>query len=89
MPTLEYALTFNTDYIDAEAETQVAAELARWTSAGVTFVNIHPKEANKGAEIRANAPKEDIRRNIATLLLMTETVYGSGGASAQVAVQRG
>lgn len=89
MPILEYALLFNVAYIDSTAETQVAAELTRWTTAGVNFVNIHPKDRNYGVEIRHEAEKADIRRNIATLLLMTDTVYGGGSASAQVSVQRG
>jgi hypothetical protein len=72
MPALEYALTFNAEYITGETETQVLAEVTRWATAGVSFVNIHPKEANKGAEIRANAPKDAIRRNIANLLYMSE-----------------
>ena len=85
MPALEYALTFNAEYITSETETQVLAEVARWATAGVSFVNIHPKEANKGAEIRASAPKDDIRRNIATLLLLTEYMQNNGlfGGGAQ------
>jgi hypothetical protein len=87
LPVLEYALTFNVQYIDATAETKVIAELTRWETAGSNFVKVHPRERNYGVEINSENEKEDIRRNIATLLLMTETVYGGSGSGSRAQVQ--
>ena len=87
MPVLEYALTFNAEYITSETETEVLAEVTRWTTAGANFVKVHPRERNYGVEINSENEKEDIRRNIATLLLMTETVYGGSGKGARSQVQ--
>lgn len=90
LPVLEYALTFNVQYIDATAEAKVIEQITRWETAGSNFVNVHPRERNYGVEIKHETEKAGIRRTIATLLLMTKTVYGgSGGSSAQIRVSRG
>jgi len=72
-----------TAYITAAVETKVRAQLTRWATAGYSYVNIHPKEANKGAEIRANAPKDAIRRNIANLLYMSDWLNRNTTGGAQ------
>ncbi len=76
-----------TAYITAAVEAQVRAQLTRWTTAGANFVRVHPRERNYGVEINSENEKEDIRRNIATLLYLTETVYGGSGKGARSQVQ--
>lgn len=58
-------------YLTAEVETQVIAEITRWTTgAGSDFTKVHPRERNFGAEINPSDAKADIRKNIMTLLLI-------------------
>jgi hypothetical protein len=86
-PILDQALIYNASFITAAVETKVIAELTRWTTAGANFVKVHPRERNYGVEINSENEKADIRRNIATLLLMTETVYGGSGSGSRAQVQ--
>ena len=89
-PILDQALIYNDSFITLAVETKVIEQITRWATAGSNFVNVHPRERNYGVEIKHETEKADIRRTIATLLLMTKTVYGgSGGSSAQVRVSRG
>jgi hypothetical protein len=83
MPALEYALTFNAEYITTETETQVLAEVARWESAGSSFVKVHPRERNYGVETNSENEKNDIRRNIATLLYLTDWLQANSSGGAQ------
>ena len=88
---IDQIFNLGTAYITAAVETQVRAELTRWETAGANFVKVHPRERNYGVEINSENEKDDIRRNIATLLLMTEIVYGGSGkgSRAQVQILRG
>lgn len=65
---------------DADTETAVETELTRWTTAGVDFVKVHPREKNFGAEIDPEREKRDIRRNIAVLLEFDLASLGFGGS---------
>jgi hypothetical protein len=86
MPALEYALTFNAEYITSETETQVLAEVTRWENAGSSFVKVHPRERNYGVETNSENEKNDIRRNIAVLLLLKDYVNqnASGGGAQRI-----
>lgn len=69
-------------YITAEVETLLLAQIARWDAgAGTDFVSIEPNTANYGARIDPELEKEDIRRNIANLLYLTDYVNGSSGVT--------
>lgn len=71
-----------TDWITAEVETQVRAEITRWDAGiGTDFVSIEPNTANYGARIDPNLEKDDIRSNIANLLYLTDYVKRSSGVS--------
>ena len=73
-------------WITATVETQVRAEITRWDAgAGTDFVSVEPNAANYGARIDPELEKEDIRRNIANLLYMSDYNKTSG----QVVLMRG
>lgn len=68
-----------TTYITAQVETNLLAEIARWNAgAGSDFVSIEPNTANYGARIDPSFEREDIRRNIANLLYLTDYTKGGG-----------
>ena len=77
---LDTVLAAYADHISAEAETAVRAEIARWETSGGKFTSIEPTESNKGVRVNASLAKEDIRKNIANLLFLTDYV---GTSSAQ------
>lgn len=54
--------------VTAALETAVRTQLTRWTTAGINFVSIEPKESNFGARVNPDADQADIRKNIALLL---------------------
>jgi hypothetical protein len=66
-----------TNYITAQVQTDIAAELLRWDTAGIDFVSIEPQEKNFGARIDPEKQKNDIRKNLATLLYFTELRFSS------------
>lgn len=75
-----------TSYITAEVETQLIAQITRWEAgAGTEFVSIEPNTANYGARIDPELEKNDIRKNVANLLYLTDIFFGSG----QVRLVRG
>lgn len=75
LPILENQLSLETEDITAQTETDVIAELTRWDAgAGTSFVKVHPCERNYGVETNSEKEKDDIRQNIATLLLLTDYV---------------
>ena len=73
--------------ISATLETAIEAEITRWTTAGLEFVKIHPKERNFGAEIDPEDLKDDIRTNLAMLLERPD--WASSATSVQVSLVRG
>ena len=67
------------NYITAEVETMLLAEIARWTAgAGTDFVAIEPNTANYGAKINPDSEKDDIRKNIANRLYLTDYLNTGG-----------
>jgi hypothetical protein len=72
-----------TAYITAEVETKVRAQLTRWETAGSSFVRVHPRERNYGVETNSENEKNDIRRNIATLLYLTDWLQANSSGGAQ------
>lgn len=75
-----------TSYITAEVETQLIAQITRWDAgAGTEFVSIEPNTANYGARIDPELEKNDIRKNVANLLYLTDIFFGGG----QVRLVRG
>lgn len=77
---LQERLNYYVAYITAEVETQVAAELARWDTAGTQFVRLRAKESNKGVETSSDDAKNDIRKNIATLLFLADYINAVSAA---------
>lgn len=68
-----------TDYITAEVETLLLAEIDRWDAgAGTDFVTVEPNTANYGARIDPDLLRADIRRNVANLLYLTDMFNSSG-----------
>ncbi|TXH45712.1 MAG: hypothetical protein E6Q97_30965 [Desulfurellales bacterium] len=67
-------------YATSAWQTAVEAEITRWTTAGVDFVAIEPKEKNFGAKIDPTHAKNDIRRNLATLFQRPDWALTGGGA---------
>jgi hypothetical protein len=66
-------------YITAEVETLLLAQITRWDAgAGTDFVAIEPNTANYGARINPEAEKDDIRKNIANLLYLTDYLNTGG-----------
>lgn len=78
--TLDSVLDNYAVYLTAEVYTDVRAELTRWDTYGAKFVRLNPTESNFGVETNSNDAKSDIRKNIATLLFLTD-VYGYGSQS--------
>lgn len=64
------------NYITAAVETKIRTELTRWTTAGVDFVKVHPREKNFGAEIDPEREKLDIKKRLAALLYFTNLQFG-------------
>lgn len=77
--TLDALLTANATYITSEVETDVRAELTRWTTAGVEFVKFTPTESNRGFNLNSDDEKANIRQNIAMLLGIDLTAFSSAG----------
>lgn len=74
-------------WITPEVETAVQAEIARWSTAGGEFTSIEPKESNKGVRVDSGLEKNDIRRNIANLLFLTDYLGAAAGSSQGVLVR--
>ena len=83
---LEYQITLLGTDATATWQTAIEAELTRWVTAGVDFVEIEAREANFGAKIKPDREKSDIRWNLAILLDRPDW-GGSGGG--QQRLQRG
>jgi len=62
--------------LTADVETEVRAEIARWTTGGSgnDFVSFTPTESNKGFNLRSGSAKSDIKKNICLML----EIFGSG-----------
>lgn len=75
---LDYVLGFYGGLITAEVESQVADELDRWDTAGGKFVALEPTESNYGVRTDSDNLKNDIRKNIITLLYLGE--YANAGS---------
>ena len=67
---LQYQLEYYAQNITAQTEADVIAELNRWDTFGGKFVKLHPTESNKGVETNSNDAKNDIRKNISSLLFL-------------------
>ena len=83
---VDYQIMLLATDVTATWQTAVEAELTRWLTAGVDFVEIEPREANFGAKISPNREKSDIRWNLAILFERPDW-GGSGGG--QQRLQRG
>ena len=70
--------------VTADLEADIRAELTRWGTASLVFESIEPKEANFGARIEAEAEKNDIRANVASLLEWPYTAASAGMGSLQI-----
>lgn len=77
--TLNEYLSTYASYVTSDVETDIRTELSRWDTAGAKFTSIEPRESNKGVLINAEAEKQDIRRNIANLLFLTEVMPSGRG----------
>lgn len=76
---VEYQISLLGDtYATADWETAVEAQLTRWTTAGVDFVSIEPKEKNFGAKINPENEKNDIRSNLAILFQRSDWANAAG-----------
>lgn len=84
---LQAWLDFNSTNITTQVETDVATELTRWTTAGVKFVSVEPRESNRGGRISPGAEKNDIRKNIAINLGLNDLAMSL--ASGQISLMRG
>lgn len=80
---LEYQLTLLSTEFTAAVQSAVEAQIALWTTAGVDFTAIEPKERNFGARINPNDARNSIRKNIAVLLDRPDWATGNGGARLQ------
>ena len=80
---IEYQITLLGTDATAAWQTAVEAEITRWTTAGVNFVSVEPKEANFGARINPNNDKNDIRSNLA--ILFDRPDWASGGGQVNLA----
>lgn len=68
-------------YITPAVEDLLQEQIDRWDAGvGTDFVSIEPNTANYGARIEPELEKKDIRRNIANLLYLTESMNGGGVA---------
>lgn len=82
-PTLldAHLLSLGTDLTEAR-ETEVRAELTRWTTGkvGSQFYSLTPTDSNRGLNLRTDSAKADVRRNIRVILeiLGDEGVGGMG-----------
>ena len=70
-------LTFNAVNITAQVETDVRTELTRWTTYGAKFVRLTSTESNYGVNTDSDEVKSDIKKNIAILLGLDPSQYGS------------
>lgn len=71
-------------HLTTEVETQIGEELDRWELKGAKFTKI---KDYLGADIDPEREKDDIRKNLATLLYFTDLMKSSNGATSRV--QRG
>ena len=71
-------------HLTSEVESKISNELDRWTTAGTKFTRIVDKETNYGAVIDPEKEKDDIRKNLATLLYFTELMKGGSGTGARL-----
>lgn len=76
--------------ITAQIETDVVAEIARWEAgAGTDFTSVEPGVKNFGASIDPELERDDIRKNIATMLFVPELASAAGAASESFEIERG
>lgn len=69
-------------YISSDDEDAVRDELDRWDAgAGADFVAVEANNANFGAVIDPELERNDIRRNIRSILSISEDTGTSGGGS--------
>lgn len=84
-PTLlEAQITALGATLTAGVETAIREELARWETAGIDFVRVHPKEKNFGAEIDPSLEQQDIRVNLATLFELPLATYTASMGTLQI-----
>lgn len=80
---LDARLSYYAPEITTAVETQVIAEIARWTGgAGADFVAIEPNTKNFGAKIDPELEKQDIRKNIGLMVYCSDLIGSSSGGSA-------
>lgn len=69
----------------ADLETDIRAEMVRWTDTGAsTTISIEPKESNFGVRMTSGANKDDVRTNIAVLLEWPYSIGAVGMGSVQI-----
>lgn len=76
--TLSDRLAMYNEFITTEVASQVLDEIDRWEAVGNEFIEIFPTESNKGVRIEADRAKNDIRRNLANLLYVSDLVNVGG-----------
>jgi hypothetical protein len=74
---LQNWINFHSANITVQVETDVRTELSRWTVSGGKFVRLSATESNKGVNTDSGDTKDDIRENIAILLGMDMSQFGS------------
>lgn len=83
-PVLDAQITLLGADLTANVITAVQTQLTRWTTAGVNFVRIEPKERNFGARIDPLLDQADIRRKISLLLQFPQPEYSMGMGTLQI-----
>lgn len=79
---LESHFSAFSDYFTTTRNALIDAELATWVLVKGNFVKIKPMEANFGAEIGFDDSKDDVRKNLESLLLLGRAAwYNSAGSS--------
>lgn len=66
------------DKLTPEIETAIGAEITKWNSVSQNFSSFTPTESNKGFNLSADGPKNDIRSAIALWLDCPEWASSNG-----------
>lgn len=75
---IEGQIIWLSDRMTSVLQTAIEDEIDRWDAGiGTNFIDVDPNLANFGAIIRADREKNDIRKNIATLLERPEWARGN------------
>ena len=76
--SLQYHLSFYATRYTTASDAAVRTQLTRWGTSGTKFTKLYPKESNKGVRTDPEWIKDDIRKNVATLLYIPDDQLNSG-----------